>query len=67
MIDEIWVEHRKSDESLKDSDNSQRIFNENFRSLLDFPDHSDIIFRVGDPYEEIFAHKAILCARSEVN
>lgn len=63
--DEIWVEHRKVDEKTTNTVLEEAVYAEQFHSLLLTSDHSDIKFVVGDPSEEVFAHKAILSARSE--
>jgi hypothetical protein len=63
--DEIWVELRKPPEVQKEQELDAEKFPEQFRSLLESGDHSDVTFIVGDLREEVCAHKAILSARSE--
>lgn len=59
------MEHRKVDEKAINTHVEESMFSENFRSLLETSDHSDIKFVVGEASEELCAHKAILSARSE--
>ena len=66
--DEIWVEHRKSPEPIKEVEIDHHFYSESFRYLLDNPVHSDVKFVFGDTKDEsneISSHKAILSARSE--
>jgi hypothetical protein len=65
-IDEIWVEHRveKASEGAKDVPVTSA-YAEQFRSLLETGNHSDLTFIVGEEKFEIYAHRAVLSARSQ--
>lgn len=65
--DEILVEHRNSEVNEQEKLPNPEIlfFSDQFRVLLETGIHSDVTFRVGEDKELIFAHKAILSARSE--
>lgn len=64
--DEIWVERRSHEtEDEKPEPITAEDFGEQFRTLLENPIHSDIVFIVGEERSEILAHRAILSARSD--
>ena len=65
-FDEVWVEHRKSDQEAKRETEKYTSLSSSFLSILQSGDHSDVTFIVGSgPKEFLIAHKVILSARSE--